>query len=74
MFQAGEIEPHVLVFAVAKVAGELTTVEHYVLIGEADTSGLGDVPVHRYEDLLAAAPETYDAALLLHCRSPARSP
>jgi len=44
----------------AKVAQELTTVEHYVLIGDADTSGLGDVPVHRYEDLLAAAPETYD--------------
>jgi len=44
----------------AKVAGELTTVEHYVLIGDADTSGLGDVPVHRYEDLLASAPESYD--------------
>ena len=43
-----------------KVAAELTAVEHYILIGTADTSGLGDVPVHRYEDLLAAAPTTYD--------------
>jgi fatty-acyl-CoA synthase len=44
----------------AKVADQLPTVEHYVLVGEGDTSGLGDVPVHRYEDLLAAAPATYD--------------
>jgi fatty-acyl-CoA synthase len=42
-----------------KVAPELTAVEHYVLVGDADTSGLGDVPVHRYEDLLAAAPDSY---------------
>jgi fatty-acyl-CoA synthase len=44
----------------AKVASELTTVERYVLVGEGDTSGLGDKPVHRYEDLLAEAPATYD--------------
>ena len=43
-----------------KVADQIPTVEHYVLVGEGDTSGLGDVPVHRYEDLLAAAPATYD--------------
>jgi fatty-acyl-CoA synthase len=43
-----------------KVSAELKTVEHYVLIGDADTSGLGDVPVHRYEDLLAKADDTYD--------------
>ncbi len=43
-----------------QVAAELTTVEAYILIGEADTSGLGDKPVHAYEDLLAAAPERYD--------------
>jgi fatty-acyl-CoA synthase len=43
----------------AKVAGELTTVEHFVLVGEGDTSGLGDVPVHRYEELLAAQPDSY---------------
>ena len=48
----------------AKVAADLTTVEAYVLVGDADrtadTSGLGDVPVHHYEDLLAAAPAVYD--------------
>ena len=44
----------------AKVADELTTVERYVLVGEGDTSALGDKPVHRYEDLLAEAPATYD--------------
>ena len=44
----------------APIAPRLTTVEHYVLVGEGDTSALGDVPVTRYEDLLAAAPETYD--------------
>ncbi len=43
-----------------KVADQLTTVEHYVLVGDADTSGLGDVPVHRYEDLLAAAESAYE--------------
>ena len=46
-----------------KVADELTTVEHYVLVGDedgaVDTSGLGDVPVHRYEVLLAAAENDY---------------
>jgi fatty-acyl-CoA synthase len=42
------------------VAAGLTTVEHYILVGEGDTSCLGDVPVHRYEDLLAEASETYD--------------
>ena len=44
----------------AEVAAQLTTVEHYVLIGEADAGALGDVPVSRYEDLLAAAPPSYD--------------
>jgi fatty-acyl-CoA synthase len=44
----------------AKVADQIPTVEHYVLVGDGDTSGLGDVPVSRYEDLLAAAPATYD--------------
>lgn len=43
----------------ARVAPRLGTVEHYVLIGEGDTSGLGNVPVHHYEELLAAAPEAY---------------
>jgi fatty-acyl-CoA synthase len=37
-----------------KVADQLTTVERFVLIGEADASALGK-PVHAYEDLLAKA-------------------
>ncbi len=45
--------------ALLAVADQLTTVEAYVLVGEGDASGLGK-PVHAYEDLLAAAPETYD--------------
>ena len=44
----------------AKVAAQCPTVRAYILIGDADTSGLGQVPVYRYEDLLAAAPATYD--------------
>jgi len=44
----------------AKVADQLPTVEHYVLVGDGDVSGLGDVPVNRYEDLLAAASDSYD--------------
>ena len=39
----------------ARVADQIPTVEHYVLIGDADTSVLGDVPVTRYEELLAGA-------------------
>ena len=38
-----------------KVADQLSTVQAYVLIGEADTSGLGK-PVHAYEELLSGAP------------------
>ncbi len=44
----------------AKVADQLPTVEAYVLVGDGDTSGLGDVPVHRYEDLLAEADGVFD--------------
>ena len=44
----------------AAVAAELPTVEHYIVVGEADTSGLGDVPVHDYATLLKEAPERYD--------------
>ena len=41
------------------VADQLTTVEHYVLVGEGDTTGLPR-PVHRYDELLAAAPAVFD--------------
>jgi fatty-acyl-CoA synthase len=42
-----------------KVADQLTTVEQFVLVGEADASGLGK-PVHAYEDLLANASERFE--------------
>ena len=44
----------------ASVAAELTTVQAYVVVGDGDISGLGDVPVHGYDELLAAAAPTYD--------------
>ena len=44
----------------ARVADSLPTVERYVLIGEGDTSALGDVPVTRYEELLAEAPSSFE--------------
>ena len=47
-----------------QVAAQCPTVRAYLLIGDADTSGLGEVPVYRYEELLAAAPMTYDWPLL----------
>ncbi|MCU1693668.1 MAG: AMP-dependent synthetase and ligase, partial [Frankiales bacterium] len=43
----------------AKVASGLTTVEHYVVVGEADTTGLPGT-VHSYAELLAGRPDTYD--------------
>ena len=46
-----------------KVADQLETVEQYVLVGEADTTGLGK-PVSRYEDLLAAASDTVEWPVL----------
>jgi fatty-acyl-CoA synthase len=42
-----------------KVADQLTTVEQYVLVGNADAGGLGK-PVQSYDDLLAGAAETFD--------------
>ena len=44
----------------ARVAAELTTVQTFVVVGDGDTSVLGDVPVHSYDELLAAAAPTYD--------------
>ncbi len=44
----------------AVVAAELTTVHTYIVVGEGDTSVLGNVPVHAYDELLAAAAPTYD--------------
>jgi fatty-acyl-CoA synthase len=45
----------------AAVASQLKTVEAYVLIGEGDASVLGgEVPVHSYAELLAAAPAAFE--------------
>ena len=43
-----------LVPLLARVAGELKTVERYVVVGDGDASALGDVEVLRYDDLIAA--------------------
>jgi fatty-acyl-CoA synthase len=43
-----------LIPLLAKVAAELKTVEHVIVIGDGDVSALGDVPVHRWHELLAA--------------------
>ncbi|WP_375491296.1 long-chain fatty acid--CoA ligase [uncultured Jatrophihabitans sp.] len=45
----------------AAIASQLKTVEHFVVIGDGDTSVLGDdVPVHAYADLLADADAEFD--------------
>jgi fatty-acyl-CoA synthase len=51
-----------LVPLLAKVLPKMTTVRHVVVIGDADLSLLEPAgkPVHSYEELLAAAPDTYD--------------
>jgi fatty-acyl-CoA synthase len=40
--------------ALAPAVGDLSTVQAYIVIGDGDTSVLGDVTVLRYDDLLAA--------------------
>jgi fatty-acyl-CoA synthase len=50
-----------LVPLLAKIAGELTTVEAFIVNGDGDASALGDrVPVLRYRELLAAESPGYD--------------
>ncbi|HEY3833448.1 MAG TPA: long-chain fatty acid--CoA ligase [Acidimicrobiia bacterium] len=44
----------------ARVAAELTTVEHYIVVGDGDASALGDVSVLRYTDLLAKYEPGFD--------------
>ncbi|HJP75942.1 MAG TPA: long-chain fatty acid--CoA ligase [Pseudonocardiaceae bacterium] len=43
-----------LIPLLARVVGELKTVEAFIVIGDADASALGDKPVLRYHELLAA--------------------
>jgi fatty-acyl-CoA synthase len=51
-----------LVPLLAKVLPQMSTVRHVVVIGDADVSLLSPAgkEVHSYEELLAAAPDTYD--------------
>ncbi len=43
-----------LIPLLARVAGELKTVEAFIVIGDADASALGDKPILRYHELIAA--------------------
>jgi len=43
-----------LVPLLARVVGDLRTVERFIIIGSGDASALGDVEITRYDDLLAA--------------------
>jgi fatty-acyl-CoA synthase len=50
-----------LIPLLAKVAADLDTVEHYLVVGGGDASPLGDrAQVHRYHDLLAAEEPGFD--------------
>ncbi|MGI8333596.1 long-chain fatty acid--CoA ligase [Actinomadura scrupuli] len=51
-----------LVPLLAKVLREFKTVRHVIVVGPADLAALADAgkQLHSYEDLLAAAPETFD--------------
>ena len=53
-----------LIPLLAKVAGDLTTVERYVVVGDGDVSALQsavpDAEILRYHELLAGRPATYD--------------
>ncbi|MBV9101387.1 MAG: long-chain fatty acid--CoA ligase [Candidatus Dormibacteraeota bacterium] len=42
----------------AAIRPHIPSVQHVVVVGDGDVSGLGDV--HRYEDLVQAAPATFD--------------
>jgi fatty-acyl-CoA synthase len=44
----------------AAIAAHLDTVEAYVVVGDGDTSGLGDKPAHSYAHLLADASADFD--------------
>jgi fatty-acyl-CoA synthase len=51
-----------LVPLLAKVLRDFKTVRHVIVVGPADVAALADAgkELHSYEDLLAAAPETFD--------------
>ncbi|MGH3657913.1 MAG: long-chain fatty acid--CoA ligase [Micromonosporaceae bacterium] len=59
------IVDNTLVPLLAAVLPQLTTVEHIVVVGPADTTALaGDKPVYQWDELLAGRPETYDWPVL----------
>ncbi|HEY4465190.1 MAG TPA: long-chain fatty acid--CoA ligase [Streptosporangiaceae bacterium] len=49
-----------LVPVLARIVPELPSVEAFIVIGDADTSVLGDRPAYSYDDLLAAEQPSYD--------------
>ena len=56
-----------LVPLLAKIAKELATVEHLIIVGDGDDSPLREAPkaeLHRYETLIAAEPPRHDWPLL----------
>ncbi len=49
-----------LIPVLSKIVPELTTVKHFVVVGNGDVDGLGhDIPISRYHELLAAEPNEY---------------
>ncbi|HET9730849.1 MAG TPA: AMP-binding protein, partial [Acidimicrobiia bacterium] len=60
-----------LVSVLAKVLAELHTVEHFIVVGDGDASALGDVPVSRYADLLAAESTDYPWPEVDECQAAA---
>ncbi|HEX6467930.1 MAG TPA: long-chain fatty acid--CoA ligase [Streptosporangiaceae bacterium] len=51
-----------LIPLLARVLREMKTIRHVIVVGPGDASPLADMgkELHSYEDLLAAAPDTYD--------------
>ncbi|MGH3648671.1 MAG: fatty acid--CoA ligase [Micromonosporaceae bacterium] len=60
------IVDNTLVPLLAAVLPQLSTVEHVVVVGQADTAPLAaaDKPVYLWDELLAGRPETYDWPVL----------
>jgi fatty-acyl-CoA synthase len=49
-----------LVPVLSKIVPDLTSVQHFVVVGDGDTSSLGhDIPVARYHELVASEPDEY---------------
>ena len=51
-----------LIPLLAQVAADLTTVEHFIVVGDGDASALaaGGAAIHRYHDLLEGQPTSFD--------------